>query len=135
MIGGARKPHFLLPLLRQPPGRFVLVNERTGLTVAAVLEIAFDSASRNRGLLGRSHLPREHALILAPSNVVHTFFMQFPIDLLFVARDGRALKVRCAVRPRRIAGSLRAFAVIELAADSLQRSGTICGDRLSIVPS
>ena len=92
MIGGGRKPHFLLPLLRQPSGSFVLSNERTGLTVATVLETAFDSASRNRGLLGRSHLPREHALILAPSNVVHTFFMQFPIDLLFVARDGRALK-------------------------------------------
>ena len=135
MIGRGRTPHFLLPLLRQRSGRFALVNERTGLTIAAVLETAFDSSSRNRGLLGRSHLPPGHALILAPSNAVHTFFMQFPLDLLFVARDGRVLKVRFAVRPRRIVGSLRAFAVIELAAGSLHRSDMVSGDRLSIVPS
>jgi uncharacterized membrane protein (UPF0127 family) len=101
--------------------------------VAAVLELAADSASRNRGLLGRSSLPSDHALILAPSNFVHTFFMKFSIDLLFVARDGQVLKIRRAVPARRIAGRLGAFAVIELAAHAADRSGTEVGDRLSIV--
>lgn len=101
--------------------------------VATVLELAADSASRNRGLLGRSALPPDHALILAPSNFVHTFFMQFAIDILFVARDGQVLKARCAVPARRIVGRLGAFAVIELAAHALNRSQTAAGDRLSIV--
>jgi uncharacterized membrane protein (UPF0127 family) len=101
--------------------------------VATVLELAGDSASRNRGLLGRSGLPPEQALILAPSNFVHTFFMRFPIDLLFVARDGRVLKARRAVPARRIVGRLGAFAVIELAARALDRSQTEAGDRLSLV--
>jgi len=103
------------------------------LTVATVLELAGDSASRNRGLLGRSGLPAEQALILAPSSVVHTFFMQFPIDILFVARDGQVLKVRHAVPARRIVGRLGAFAVIELAAHALNQSQTRAGDRLSVV--
>ena len=101
--------------------------------VATVLELAGDSASRNRGLLGRTGLPPDQALILAPSNFVHTFFMQFPIDMLFVARDGQVLKVRHAVPARRIVGRLAAFAVIELAAHVLDRSQTVAGDRLSIV--
>src|SRR3954451_21225410 len=97
-----------------------------------VLEPAFESSARNRGLLGRASLPPGHALILAPSNFVHTFFMQFPIDLLFVARDGRVLKLRRAVPARRIAGAFRAFAVIELAANALESSGTVEGDLLSL---
>ena len=103
------------------------------MTVATVLELAGDSTSRNRGLLGRSGLPPQQALILAPSSFVHTFFMQFPIDILFVARDGQVLKVRRAVPARRIAGRFGAFAVIELAAHTLNRSQTAAGDRLSIV--
>jgi len=101
--------------------------------VATVLELAADSTSRNRGLLGRPGLPPDHALILAPSNFVHTFFMQFPIDILFVGRYGPVLKVRRAVPARRIAGRFGAFAVIELAAHALNRSQTAVGDRLSIV--
>jgi uncharacterized membrane protein (UPF0127 family) len=101
--------------------------------VATALELAADSASRNRGLLGRPGLPPDHALILAPSNFVHTFFMQFAIDILFLARDGLVLKVRPAVPPRRIVGRFGGFAVIELAAHALNRSQTAAGDRLSVV--
>jgi uncharacterized protein len=99
------------------------------------LEGAFDSSSRNRGLLGRATLDPEHALIIAPSNMVHTFGMRFPIDLLFVTRDGRVLKAARAVPARRIVCALRAFAVVELAANTLERSGTVVGDRLSVVPA
>lgn len=102
--------------------------------IATTLETAFDSQARKRGLLGRQQVPVGHALIIAPSNLVHTFFMQFPIDLLFVARDGRVLKTRSAVPARRVAGALHGFAVIELGAGSLVRSQTGAGDRISIVP-
>jgi uncharacterized membrane protein (UPF0127 family) len=98
-----------------------------------VLELAADSASRNRGLLGRDSLPPENALILAPANFVHTFFMRFPIDILFVSRDGRVLKVKRALPARRITGSVGAFAVIELAAGRVDQSQTLVGDHLSIV--
>ena len=109
-----------------------MLNERTGLAVASTLEGAFDSASRKRGLLGRDSLPPEHALIIAPTNMVHTFFMRFPIDILVVRRDGHVVKARRNVKARRLVGALRGFAVIEMAANELARSGTVAGDRLLV---
>lgn len=120
-------------MLKRSGGPLRLLNERTGLSVATTLEGAFDSASRKRGLLGRDSLPQGHALIIAPSNMVHTFFMRFPIDVLIAARDGRVVKVRQNVPARRLVGALRGFAVIEMAANELERSGTAAGDRLLVV--
>lgn len=126
------RPHFLQPLLRSTRGAPAVWNGRTDRAVATRVATAFDSAERRRGLLGRDGLGPDEALVIAPTNLIHTFGMRFPIDLLFVARDGRVLKVRRAVPPRRIAGALRAFAVIELAAGSLESSGTRAGDVVEI---
>ena len=126
------KAHFLRPLLKAEGGPFRLVNQRTGLPVATTLEPAFDSATRKRGLLGRDSLAPGHALIIAPSNMVHTFFMRFPIDILFATRDGRVVKASPNVPARRIVGTLRGFAVIELAAGELARSQTVAGDRIAV---
>jgi uncharacterized membrane protein (UPF0127 family) len=101
--------------------------------VAVDLIGAFDSAARNKGLLQRESLPEGSALVIAPCSAVHTFFMKFPIDIAFVAKDGRVLKVRTAMPAWRMTGSLRAFGVIELAAGSFARSETRVGDRLEIV--
>ena len=64
--------------------------------------------------------------------MVHTFFMRFPIDILFATRDGRVLKARRNVPARRLVGTLRGFAVIEMAAQELDRSETVVGDRLMV---
>ena len=98
-----------------------------------MVESALDSATRKRGLLGRDSLGDGHALVIAPSNLVHTFAMRFNIDILFVARDGRVLKIRTDVPPRRIAGALGGFAVVELAAHQTKASGTLPGDVLEIL--
>ena len=110
-----------------------LRNERTGLVVAEALEPAFDSASRNRGLLGRDGLPDGHALVLGPTNLVHTFFMRFPIDILFVSRSGKVLKAASNVPARRLVGAWRGFAVIEMKAGALSVSRTRKGDMLALV--
>jgi len=112
-----------------------LRNERTGRIVAARLEPAFDSSSRRRGLLGRDALAAGHALIIAPSNMVHTFFMRFAIDVLIVSRAGVVLKAASSVPARRLVGALRGFAVIEMPAGSLDVSGTRKGDRISVTPA
>lgn len=125
--------HFLQPLLRRSSTHATLRNVRSGATVATVLETAFESSERRRGLLGRDQLAPGHALIIAPTNLVHTFAMRFAIDILFVARNGRVLKVRRAVPPRRIAGAFGGFAVVELAAGGTDASQTGAGDLLQIV--
>jgi len=121
---------FLGPILTDPNARWVLRNARHAGIVATTIETAFDSPTRNRGLLGRSGLADGHALILAPCSSIHTFFMQFAIDVAFVDRDGVVLRVRQAMGPWRIQIVFRAFAVVEFASGSLNRSDTRAGDRL-----
>jgi hypothetical protein len=111
----------------------VLLNTRSKRPVATSIETAFESADRKKGLLGRDGLAPGQAMVIAPTNLVHTFAMRFPIDILFMARDGRVLKVSANVPRRRIAGSLRAFAVIELAAGQAAASDTRAGDRIEVI--
>jgi uncharacterized membrane protein (UPF0127 family) len=123
---------FLSPLLRDPNQRYRLINVRTGDVVAKQLLTAFDSSSRRKGLLGRASLDDGTTMLIAPSNAVHTFFMRFPIDVAFVAKDGRVLKVRHAVPPRRITAALRAYAVAEMPAGTLRRADVRAGDTLLV---
>ncbi len=120
--------HCLSALVREPQGRFGLWNVRTGGVIATRVIAAFDSGSRRQGLLGRGGLPAGEALVLAPCSSVHTAFMRFPLDLLFVSRAGHVLKVSPAVGPWRIRLAWNAFAVVELAAGTAGASGTIRGD-------
>jgi hypothetical protein len=120
--------HCLAPLVREPRARFGLWNARTGEQVAGSVLAAFDSSSRRQGLLGRGGLGPGEALILAPCSTIHTAFMRFPLDLLFLDRGGRVLKTSSGVRPWRVRAAWRAFAVVELAAGSLEQSGTAPGD-------
>ena len=123
---------FLSPLLRSAETPFVLTNIRNNKIVAQTLLAAFDSASRRKGLLDHDSLADGSAMIIAPTSAIHTFAMRFVIDVIFVSRDGRVLKVRGDVKPRRIAAAWRAFAVVELAAGAAERSDTRPGDQLQI---
>lgn len=124
---------FLNPLLRSSESSFVLTNTRNNRIVARTLLAAFDSASRRRGLLKHDSLEEGTALIIAPSNAIHTFSMRFAIDVAFVSKEGRVVKVRPAVMPWRVAAAWRAFAVIEMAAGAFEKSDTRPGDLLQVI--
>ncbi len=68
------------------------------------------------GLLGRSSLPADEGLLLVPAWSIHTWFMRFPIDVVFLDAEGRVLRVVERMRPWRLVSVRRARAVIELAA-------------------
>jgi uncharacterized membrane protein (UPF0127 family) len=124
--------HFLGAIVKDPDRPWTLRVRGSGRLVASRLEGAFDSRTRNRGLLGRDGLPPGAALLLAPCTAVHTWFMRFSIDVIFCDRDGRVLKTAVDLRPWRMSGVLRrGFAVIELAsgAAALPR----VGDELELV--
>ncbi len=109
-----------------------LVDTATGTVVAEHVLTAFNSADRKQGLLGRRSFAGGSAMIIAPCAAVHTFFMQFPIDIVFAARNGRIVKARSDVRPWRITAALGSFAVIELPAGTLRRIGIDCGAMLGV---
>lgn len=127
------KPHFLQTYLRRPDEAWGIHNQSNGTWLASSIIPAFDRRSRNRGLLSRSAFPVGVAMVLAPCSAVHTWFMRFPIDVLFVGRAGRVLGVRRAVAPFRLAWRPGAFAAVELAAGC--SSETNVGDMLLLAPS
>ena len=128
------KPHVFRSLLARPDSPHRVVNRTRGIVLATRIEAAFDSSTRRRGLLGRSHLPPDTVLAIAPSNAVHTFRMQFPIDVVFIRRDGGVVKCVRNLGPRRITAAWRAFAVLEFAAGSPAVAATERGDELVIEP-
>jgi uncharacterized membrane protein (UPF0127 family) len=112
-----------------------LMNQRTGDSVATDVELAVTRTSRRRGLLGRDCLDASAALILEPCAAVHTAFMRFNIDVVFVNRSGYAVKIVEDLTPWRIAVATQAHAVIEMAAGALKRHDISLGDRLYVSPA
>ncbi len=125
-------PAFLRAALELPGHCLVIKHEPSGQVIATRLEFAFDSATRRRGLLDRQGFAEGSALILAPCRAVHTFFMAFPIDIVFLDRQGRIVKVSRSVPAWRIRVALRAYAVVETPADALRTAPLQIGDRLSV---
>jgi uncharacterized membrane protein (UPF0127 family) len=112
---------------------FALVNQRTDEAIADRVEVAVTRRDRRKGLLGRTGLAASSALILAPCAAIHTMFMRFDIDAVFVDDDGRAVKVVRELSPWRIAVGPTAHAVVELPAGSLRDREVNIGDRLYLV--
>ena len=96
------------------------------------IEIADTSAKRRTGLLKHSGLAPGEGLWILPCESVHTFFMKFPIDLVYLDKKRTVRKVRHAVQPWRMSACFTAHSIIELPAGAARASGTVAGDQLEI---
>ena len=113
--------------------RVVRVEHEDGRVVCERCAVADNPLTRMKGLLGRSELPRGEGLLLRPGSSIHTHFMRFPIDAVFVDDDLRVLEVVDTMKPWRIKARRGARAVIELAAGECERRAVHAGDRLTTV--
>lgn len=123
---------FLTPLIHTPKHQFALQDVDGGSVLATRIEAAFDSETRRRGLLGRSHFAEGSAIVIAPCSAIHTFFMKMVIDVAFVSRTGVILKIYPSLPPWRLAFAFGAFAAIEFPAGTLLRSRTQREHRLHL---
>jgi uncharacterized membrane protein (UPF0127 family) len=113
----------------------VRVRNRTRNTVLArAADIADTSSKRRTGLLNRGHLGPGEGLWIRPCESVHTFFMKFAIDLVYLDKEQKVRKVRSAVQPWRLSACLTAHSVLELPAGSVAPTGTQPGDQLVFDP-
>ena len=91
--------------------------------------------TRSWGLLGRKGLPGDLGLWIRKCKYVHTFFMRFPIDAVYLAGDGTVVKTCSRLKPFRFsAGGRRADSVLELPAGSLEGRKVVDGEKLMIAP-
>jgi uncharacterized membrane protein (UPF0127 family) len=99
------------------------LQDEDGNVVCERCTLARNPYSRMRGLLGRTGLAQGEGLLLQPAGSIHTFFMRFPIDAVFLDRERRVVDIAPNVRPWRTAGAKRSRAVLELAAGEAARVG------------
>jgi uncharacterized membrane protein (UPF0127 family) len=104
------------------------LTKADGTVVCARCEIADSPLKRMRGLLGRSSLASDEGMFFRPAGSIHTFFMRFPIDVVFCDRELTVVGVARELKPWRTAARRRARVVIELAAGAA--AGVDEGDRL-----
>jgi uncharacterized protein len=117
------------------PDRLKIQNLTRHTEVASCAEIADTPSTRNKGLLGRTGLPAGGGLWIVPCSSVHTFFMKFPIDLIYINRRKRVKKVRSGVAPWRLSACLSAHSILELPAGTIHSTQTQRGDQLEFAPA
>jgi uncharacterized membrane protein (UPF0127 family) len=108
------------------------VENRTRCAVLANnVEVADNLITRFLGLMGRRALPEGQGLVIRPCSGVHTMFMRFPIDVLYVDRENRIVWIDAIMCPWRLGRIVRrSHYVVELPAGTAARTGTEVGDEI-----
>jgi uncharacterized membrane protein (UPF0127 family) len=110
---------------------FTLVRD-DGYVVCDQCGVAATFKARLVGLLGRHGLATGEGLLIRPTNSIHTFFMRFPIDVVFLDRQGVVVKLVSNVRPWRVTFAPRGRDAVELRAGEADAKGIRLGDRLAL---
>ncbi len=108
----------------------VSLTRPDGRVVVERCLVAARPLRRMRGLLGRRELPAGEGLLLTPAGSIHTFFMRFPIDAVFLDREHVVVDIAPHVRPWRALARRHAHAVLELPAGESARRGLCAGEEL-----
>jgi uncharacterized protein len=111
-----------------------VLNQTRSTPVATHVERASRLIDRMKGLLGRNELPEGNGLWIDHCNSIHTFFMRFPIDAVFVSKEGEVLRVYRNLKPFRLTRLVfKASSVLELPAGTLTGCPVEPGDRLEVL--
>ncbi|MGO9750498.1 MAG: DUF192 domain-containing protein [Solirubrobacteraceae bacterium] len=95
-------------------------------------EIADTPLLRLRGLLGRGSLPEGHGMLIEPAPSIHSAFMRFEFDAVFLDRDLQVIKLVERIPPWRARAARHARSVLELAAGEIEHRGIQVGDVLAV---
>ncbi len=115
---------------------YLVFNKTRSVCLASEVEPAETLWTRMKGLLGRKALAPGKGLWIRPSQGIHTIGMAFPIDVAYLDREDRVMRLYHQLVPFRIAAvSLKAYSVLELPAGTLSRTGTTVGDVMEFRPA
>jgi uncharacterized membrane protein (UPF0127 family) len=90
------------------------LKKTDGTVICARCEIADNTLTRMRGLLGRASLEPDEGMLFRPAGSIHMFFMRFPIDAVFCTRELEVIDVARDLQPWKIAGRRGAKVVVEV---------------------
>jgi uncharacterized protein len=106
---------------------------RSDGTIVCRANVAKSFHARFRGLMLTPSLARGTGLLFARTSSVHTHFMRYPIDVVFLDAERRVVSIRHMLRPWRFASARGAASALELAAGECARLGLTVGETLSEV--
>lgn len=110
-----------------------IINKTKGTCLAEAAVFADTLFLRMKGLLDRNEIKKGEALIITPCDSIHTFFMRFAIDVIFVDRRHRVDFAINSIKPWRLSRLCwRAKFAIELPSGVIQETRTEKGDEISI---
>ena|SRR5262245_43805781 len=107
------------------------LRREDGRIVCERCVVADRAHRRMRGLMGRRRLNPGQGMVLRPAFAIHTHFMHFPIDVVFLDSDQVVIAIERNLRPWRTASCRGAREVVELAAGECDRRGLEVGDRVA----
>ena len=107
------------------------LRREDGRVVAESVIVADSTLRRLRGLLGKGDLPAGHGVLLRPAWSIHTAFMRFPIDVVFLDADQVVIKIVPSLPSFKTASARGAREVVELRAGECERRGLALGDRVA----
>ena len=120
------------PVLHSSKLKVQVRNQTRDTVLGTSVDMADTSEKRRTGLLKHKRLAAGEGLWIVPCESVHTFFMKFPIDLVYLDKSRKVRKVRKAVPAWRMSACLTAHSILELPAGTIAATGTEKGDQLEI---
>lgn len=110
-----------------------IINQTKQTILARDVIIADTVFNRMKGLLGKKDFKQDQALVLKPANSIHTFFMRFPIDVIFIDYNGKVIALRENLIPWRITPIYwKSAFVIELPAKVIIQTKTSVRDTINL---
>lgn len=96
--------------------------------------IADNFLLRLRGLMGQKRLPKATGLLLSPCNSVHMCFMRFAIDVVYLDKEYKIIKIVKNLRPwSGISMCSPAWATLEMTAGEADQCGLVVGKELTSI--
>ncbi len=114
---------------------YKIISTKDGFLVSGHARRADNFYLRLKGLMFRASLDADEALIFYNAPSIHTFFMRFAIDLVFLDKDYRILRIVSFLPAWRMVYGAGSYVTLELSPGRARRCGLAKGDSLQILPS
>jgi hypothetical protein len=113
---------------------YQIINKTKKNILVKKAVVAESFFQRLRGFMLRAHIDKEEALIFRRTSSIHTFFMRTPIDVVFLDKDNRIIKMHISLKPGRIVCCFGSYLTVEFAPFKLSETSTEVGDILEFIP-
>ncbi|MCF7873594.1 MAG: DUF192 domain-containing protein [Candidatus Omnitrophica bacterium] len=112
---------------------YKIVNKTKNVEIACFAKIASGFYLRLLGLMFKNNLPEDQALIFYQAPSIHTFFMRFPIDIIFLDRQMKVKRIVNSLSPWRVVFCKGAYVTIELPVGKAKQNNISLGDKIELV--